>query len=95
VIERAVIIASEGRLSLRDILPLNSFRPVQESGTFIASSGLRTKSELRDLERDTLVRALERAGWKVAGARGAARALGIPPSTLSSRMKALQIERPK
>jgi PAS domain S-box-containing protein len=95
VIERGVIIASEGRLSLRDILPLDSFLPVQESGAFIASSGLRTKSELRDLERDTLVRALERSGWKVAGARGAARALGIPPSTLASRMKALQIERPK
>ena len=95
VIERAVIIACEGRLSLRDILPLSDFRLVQDSASVSASSGLRTKSELRALERATLVRALERAGWKVAGAQGAARALGIPASTLSSRMKALQIDRPK
>jgi len=82
-------------MSLGDILPLNNLRPVQECGSSAPLPGLRTKSELREVERETLVRALERAGWKVAGANGAARALGIPPSTLSSRMKALQIERPK
>jgi len=46
----------------------------------------------------TLIRALEEAQWtqwKVAGAHGAAQRLGIPPSTLSSRIKALGIQRPK
>src|SRR5215813_7793245 len=95
MMERAVIIACGGSMSLGDILPLNNLRPVQECGSSAPLPGLRTKSELREVERETLVRALERAGWKVAGANGAARALGIPPSTLSSRMKALQIERPK
>jgi formate hydrogenlyase transcriptional activator len=38
---------------------------------------------------------LEEAKWKVAGARGAAEKLGIPPSTLSSRIKALGIQRPR
>ncbi len=47
------------------------------------------------MERETVIQALERAGWKVAGEQGAARALGVPPSTFASRMKALQIERPK
>lgn len=95
VIERAVILASEGRLSLRDILPLNNLSQIPDNGSLTSSTGLRTKSELRELERDTIIRALERAGWKVAGVQGAARALGVPPSTLSSRMKALQIARPK
>jgi PAS domain S-box-containing protein len=95
VIERAVIIAREGRLALREVLPLDSFRPVADRGNAGGSFGVRTKAEIRQLERETLVRALEQTGWKVAGAQGAARVLGIPASTLSSRMKALQIERPK
>jgi PAS domain S-box-containing protein len=95
VIERAIIIARDGRLALRDVLPLDSFRSVADKGNTGASPALRTKAEIRQFERETLVRALEQTGWRVAGAHGAARALGIPPSTLSSRMKALQIERPK
>jgi len=47
------------------------------------------------MEKATLHRALEEANWKVAGAQGAAQKLGIPPSTLNSRMKALRIRRPQ
>ena len=94
VIERAVIIARDGRLSLRNALPLNSLQSVRESRHSSVGRKLRTKRELREIERETLVEALERCGWKVAGANGAARALGVPPSTLASRMGALQIQRP-
>ena len=55
----------------------------------------RTKQDLREVERETIIHALERSAWKVAGTNGAALALGVPASTLASRMKALQIERPK
>jgi PAS domain S-box-containing protein len=95
VIERAVIIARDSVLSLRSVLPLDNLRPVHACATLANGGSPRTKRELRNLERETLIQALERAGWKVAGPRGAARALGIPPSTLASRMKALHIERPK
>jgi PAS domain S-box-containing protein len=95
VIERAVIIAQDGQLALRNVLPLDSVRPVRDAGHSGGSPTLRTKAELRELERETLTRVLEQANWKVAGDHGAARVLGIPPSTLSSRMKALRIERPK
>jgi PAS domain S-box-containing protein len=95
VIERAIIIARDGRLALRDVLPLDSFRSVADRGNSGAPQALRTKAEIRQFEKETLVRALEQTGWRVAGVQGAARALGIPPSTLSSRMKALQIQRPK
>jgi PAS domain S-box-containing protein len=94
VIERAVIIARDRTLSLRDILPLESLRLIRVSRSD-GGGKLRTKRELREMERETMVQALERSGWKVAGEQGAARALGVPPSTFGSRMKALQIERPK
>jgi PAS domain S-box-containing protein len=94
VIERAVILARDGRLALRDVLPLDSLRAVGDSESCCVPA-LRTKAALRELERDTLVRALEQSNWRVAGTHGAARALGIPASTLSSRLKALHIQRPK
>ena len=94
VIERAVIIARDGRLSLRDVLPLHTLQNVAEHKNTDVIPAVRTKSELRRIERESLIRALEEAHWKVAGAQGAAHKLGIPPSTLASRMKALQIQRP-
>ena len=72
VIERAVIIARNGTLSLRNVLPLESLTSIRDSKSPRSALNLRTKRELRELERETLVRALEQAGWKVAGAQGAA-----------------------
>jgi transcriptional regulator with GAF, ATPase, and Fis domain len=95
VIERAVIIARDQRLSLRDVLPLRHISQTAERRSGEAIPAARTKGDLREIERETLLRALEQAGWKVAGATGAAQRLGIPPSTLTSRMKALRIERPR
>jgi PAS domain S-box-containing protein len=46
---------------------------------------------LADSERELILRALERAGWRIKGPRGAAAALGLNPSTLYSRMKKLGI----
>jgi transcriptional regulator with GAF, ATPase, and Fis domain len=95
VIERAVIVARDGRLSLREVLPLRSFQqPVARKNSDTVAA-IRTKSELREMERETLIRALEEAKWRVAGAQGAAQKLGVPSSTLSSRMKALGIQRPR
>ena len=54
---------------------------------------LLTVEDLARLERDNVRRALERAGGKVAGETGAARLLGMAPSTLASRMKALGLRR--
>jgi transcriptional regulator with GAF, ATPase, and Fis domain len=60
-----------------------------------AASPIRTARELEELERTNLLRALEAAAWKVSGPDGAAVLLGLNPSTLSSRMKALGIRRPR
>jgi transcriptional regulator with GAF, ATPase, and Fis domain len=50
---------------------------------------------MRELERRNLLRALERCEFRIAGERGAAKLLGLSPSTLAYRMKQLGIERPR
>jgi transcriptional regulator with GAF, ATPase, and Fis domain len=51
--------------------------------------------EFQQLERENILRALESSGWRVAGRDGAASMLGINPSTLNSRIRALGIQRPR
>ncbi|HXI21710.1 MAG TPA: sigma-54 dependent transcriptional regulator, partial [Gemmatimonadales bacterium] len=50
---------------------------------------------LLEVERDHILRTLERTGWKVSGAGGAAEALGLKPTTLEARMKKLGVVRPR
>jgi PAS domain S-box-containing protein len=79
-IERAMIL-SEGR-SLRFAHP---------------ASGPNVRPEpltLQDIEERHILTVLDRTGWKISGDSGAAKLLGMPPTTLHSRMKKLGIERP-
>ena len=62
--------------------------------TRVGQAARHAATELRELERDNIVRALEAAGWKISGADGAAERLGLKPNTLGSRMKSLGIRRP-
>jgi len=50
--------------------------------------------DLKSVEREHIVAVLDEAGWKISGSAGAAAKLGIPPSTLRSKMKKLEIARP-
>jgi PAS domain S-box-containing protein len=94
VIERAVIIARDGQLNLRDVLPMSNMQGIRPRKAADSISSIQTKEDLREMEKATLVRALEESNWKVSGPLGAAQKLGVPPSTFSSRMKALGITRP-
>lgn len=47
-----------------------------------------------DAERHAIVRALERSGWRISGAGGAAESLALKPTTLHAKMKKLGIHRP-
>jgi transcriptional regulator with GAF, ATPase, and Fis domain len=58
-----------------------------------AADRLLTEADLRALERENIARALERTDWKVSGAGGAAQMLGMNPSTLASRIRALGLSR--
>ena len=94
MIERAVITARDGRLNLDRALPeAVEHASVQANPGAGNPEDLLTVEDLARLERDNLRRALERAGGKVAGETGAARLLGMAPSTLTSRMKALGLRR--
>jgi PAS domain S-box-containing protein len=95
VIERAVVTSRNSRLNLYRALP----EAFNEPGTFelsavdTAQTSIRPMHELRKMERENIIRALEVSNWKVSGEMGAAKILDIPPTTLSSRIKALDIKR--
>ena len=92
VIERAVITSADGRLDLTRFLQAG---PVSAPAATDRSRGaIRTVRELEELERESIIAALESAGGQVAGTHGAAARLGTKPSTLRSRMKAFGINRP-
>src|SRR5690606_21029933 len=96
VIERAIITSHDNRLNLDRALPLAAQRA--DAGAALDDDigpVVRTAEQMQELERQNIVRALEQCGWKVSGDRGAARLLGMHPSTLTSRMKALNIQRQK
>jgi transcriptional regulator with GAF, ATPase, and Fis domain len=96
VIERAVITAKNGQLNLDRAVPDDEDKPPSPNEPFKQEPPtIRTIQDIQDLERQNILMALNQGGWKVSGEKGAARLLGINPSTLASRMKALGITRPK
>ena len=60
----------------------------------IGSSETHTACSIEEMERRHIVSVLERTGWRVAGKGGAAKILGVTRSTLYSKMKKLNIQRP-
>jgi PAS domain S-box-containing protein len=99
VIERAVITSKDGRtLNLDRALPnvgSGSVQPPVSTEQHPVPERILTATEMNELERKNILRALEAAHWKVSGSDGAAERLGLHPSTLSSRMRALGISRPR
>jgi PAS domain S-box-containing protein len=99
IIERAVITSRDGQLNLDRALPEpagEAGRPSQPSPE-PANNAPRPVIQIRELqrlERDNILRALQSSGWRVAGKNGAAILLGMNPSTLNSRIRALGIRRP-
>jgi len=80
VVERAIILSGE---------PVLRIDPPERRGTATAES-----LALEDVERLHIVRVLEQASWRVRGLQGAATLLGLPPTTLETRMAKLGIRRP-
>lgn len=52
------------------------------------------KNSLSQAERDHIIEVLNECKWTIEGANGASTLLGVPASTLRSKMKRLRIERP-
>lgn len=81
VIERAVIHAKGSVLQVVD-----RFEEAAEE----TSVSIKT---LEEVEREHIIHALENVGWRIEGQNGAAKDLGINPSTLRARMLKLGIQR--
>ncbi len=94
IIERAVIISRSGVLDFNLSHFILAQRPTQkkkmETGVQIFSD-----KEMKEKERQNMINALEQCGWKIYGIDGASMLLGIRPTTFFSRMKKMNIKKPK
>ena len=84
LIERAMIISPGNTLSYGDWLPVTKR---------MAKTGKPGPVKLEDVEKEHIIEVLKTAGWKVSGEKGAARILGLNPTTLEAKMKKLGIKR--
>jgi transcriptional regulator with GAF, ATPase, and Fis domain len=90
VLQRSIILSNDGVIHLSDF--------AGDSVMTAASSTVETADHsqtLADTQRDHLLRVLEEKGWRIEGPGGAARVLGLQPSTLRSKMRHLGVSRPR
>lgn len=92
-VERAVILAGRGPLHFELARSAPSAARAARSAAASAPRAPQSAAELRDLEREMLVAALRETRGRIFGAGGAAERIGVPPTTLASRLKALGIDR--
>ncbi len=83
VIERTAIVSTGSELELGDWI-----------GQAVATGESGDLLPLDEMQRRHIEKVLDYTGWRVSGPKGAARILGIKPTTLAARMKKLGIERP-
>ena len=98
MIERAVIL-SRGKvlrldLAMADILEAAPQR-AETANVTVKGEEIMTDEALRELERKNMLAALQLADWRVSGPNGAARLLGVKPTTLADRMRKFRISRPR
>ncbi len=88
IVERSVILCNGSTFSIDDVwLAVRTQAHTDQTGPLTQA--------LLDQERGMIEAALLESKGKVAGARGAAARLGIPPSTLESKIKQLRIDKDK
>jgi formate hydrogenlyase transcriptional activator len=85
IIERAMILSYNGSLDYGEWIPS------EKISTSINNGASTTK--LEDVEKEHIIEVLNKTGWKVSGEKGAAKILGIKPTTLEARMKKMGIKR--
>ena len=94
VVDRAVICARLGslRLDVPEAVQPVSLVPTGSGGASPRSSAVLPDTELKRLERDNILAALQHSNGRIYGARGAARLLGLKPTTLSARVRKLALK---
>ena len=89
VLERACIVATDGKL--RFDLPEAQLRRRDELPETRTSNRILTDAEMRELEANNIREALASSNGKIYGSNGAAARLGMKPTTLASKIKALGV----
>ncbi len=93
VVERAVILSPRGTLHVPELVTPASTVVTPGAGQSEGDApDATTLADLKRRERDVIAAALERAGGKVSGAGGAAELLGLRPTTLESKLRALGLK---
>ena len=87
-VERSLVSAAGSVLTLGKLDEVGL--EVDRAGSPMDSASI---TNLRDVERQHILEVLNGCRWVIGGDDGAAALLGMPPSTLRSRMKKLGIER--
>ncbi len=94
VIERAVILSKAQKLRLDLAMPDGLIDSnISQEDELQSNEDFLTENEFREFEKQNLIRALNAADWKIAGESGAAKLLGLKPSTLTYRMQQFGIKR--
>lgn len=91
-VERAVILSQGGPLQF-EIAAARDGEPSKLTPESATTANLLTRDAHKRLERESILTALKQSGGKVFGADGAAELLGMKPTTLASRIKALGIKK--
>ena len=86
LIERAMILNPGNTLEFGDWLPKGS--SITKNG-----NGKPQLQKLEEVEKEHIIETLKKVNWKVSGEKGAAKILGLNPTTLEARMKKLGIKR--
>ena len=94
VVERAVIL-SQGRTLDIHLQPSPSLQTGTPPPVIPSATRLTTREELKRQERENIAQALRLRKGKIFGPNGAAVLLGMKPTTLASRIKALGIKKTK
>ncbi len=91
IVERAVIGAQAGPLEFDLPGDSSNNQPVSEAAVKPKSRAREVLkySALKQRERENLLSALEATHWRISGPSGAAKLLGLRPTTLASKIKAL------
>jgi transcriptional regulator with GAF, ATPase, and Fis domain len=91
VIERAAILARDGRLALDAVLARAHAAPAPAPSPAASEprAAIETERERKQRERTSVEAALAACDGKIYGPGGAAELLGVPPTTLASRIRAL------
>lgn len=93
VIERAVIIAQGNRLVLDLLKGTQNRKTITQKQLVQTSNKVLTFDEVKQLEHENILTALKSTNWKVFGKDGAAELLGIPPTTLTTRIQRMSLKK--